>query len=25
MKSKYYLTLADAELLMEEAQKYAIE
>ncbi|RIX04202.1 heme-binding protein, partial [Acinetobacter baumannii] len=25
MKSKYYLTLADAEFLMEEAQKYAIE
>ncbi|MGC9247272.1 GlcG/HbpS family heme-binding protein, partial [Acinetobacter baumannii] len=23
MKSKYYLTLADAEFLMEEAQKYA--
>jgi len=25
MKSKYYLTQADAEFLMEEAQKYAIE
>lgn len=25
MKTKYYLTLADAEFLMEEAQKYAIE
>ncbi len=25
MKSKYYLTQADAEFLMDEAQKYAIE
>ncbi|NUG24591.1 GlcG/HbpS family heme-binding protein [Acinetobacter lactucae] len=25
MKSKYYLTQADAEFLMEEAQKYAIK
>ncbi len=25
MKIKYYLTQADAEFLMEEAQKYAIE
>lgn len=25
MKTKYYLTLSDAEFLMEEAQKYAIE
>ena len=25
MKTKYYLTLADTEFLMEEAQKYAIE
>ncbi|GLG81534.1 GlcG/HbpS family heme-binding protein [Acinetobacter calcoaceticus] len=25
MKTKYYLTLVDAEFLMEEAQKYAIE